>query len=78
MTIDIEKELLEKHTDREIIAFLYKVMSGVVKNYNSGLANNNSKYLWGSYGDIVMVRSILSQIKQRDDAIEAQKQIMVQ
>ena len=78
MTIDIEKELLEKHTDQEIIAFLYKTMNGVLKNYNAGLASNNSKYLWGSYGDIVMVRSILNQIKQRDDAIEAQRQSMVQ
>ena len=78
MTIDIEKELLEKHTDQEITAFLYKVMTGVLKNYNVGLDSNNSKYLWGSYGDIVMVRSILGHMKQRNDAIEAQKQSMIQ
>ena len=77
MTVDIEKELLEKHTDQEIIAFLYKVMTGVVKNYNSGLDANNSKYLWGSFADVVMVRSILGEMKQRNDAIEARKQNMV-
>lgn len=77
MIVNIEKELLEKHTDQEIIAFLYKVMTGVLKNYNTGLDSNNSKYLWGSSGDIAMVRSILGHMKQRNDAIEAQKQSMV-
>ena len=72
--VDIEKELLEKHSDQEIIAFLYKVMSGVSKNYSAGLGSNNPNYLWSSYGDIVLVRSILGHIKQRNDTIEAQKQ----
>lgn len=78
MKVEIEKELLEKHSDQEIIAFLYKVVSGIAKNYSSGLSANNSKYLWGSYGDIVLVRSILGQMKQRDEAIEAQRQSMLQ
>lgn len=78
MTVSIEKELLEKHSDQEIVAFLYKVVSGIVKNYNSGLAANSSKYLWGSFGDIVMVKAILGQMKQRDEAIEAQRQSMLQ
>lgn len=77
MAISLEKELLEKHTDEEIIAFLYKVVSGITKNYSSGLSTNNSNFLWGSYGDIVLVRSILGEMKQRNDAIEAQKQNMV-
>ena len=77
MSIDIEKELVDKHTDQEIIAYLYKVMNGVLKNYVNGLNNDNSKFLWGTYGDIVFVTSLLKQIKQRNDAIEAQKQSMV-
>lgn len=78
MTVDIEKELLEKHTDEEIVAFLYKVVNGITKNYAIGLSENNSNFLWGSYGDIVLVRSILGEMKKRNDAIEAQKQSMVQ
>ena len=74
MTVDLEKELLAKHTDQEIIAFLYKVMAGVAKNYSSGLSANNPNFLWGSYGDIVMVKSILGQMKQRDDERLAQVQ----
>ena len=77
MTVDLEKELLKNHSDEEVIAFLYKVMGGVVKNYSSGLGANNSKYLWGSYADVVMVKSILGEMKQRNDAIEARKQNMV-
>lgn len=77
MIVNIEKELLEKHTDQEIIVFLHKVMAGVVKNYNSGLSANSSKYLWGSFADIVMVKSILSEMKQRNEAIEVRKQNMV-
>ena len=78
MTVDLEKELLEKHTDPEIIAFLYKVMGGVVKNYNNGLTANSANYLWGSFADVVMVRSILGEMKQRNDAKEALKQNMIQ
>lgn len=73
--VDLEKELLERHTDQEIIAFLYKVMTGVTKNYSSGLTSHDSNFLWGSYGDVVMVRDILEKIKQRNDAIEAQRQM---
>ena len=75
--IDLEKEIVKNHTDEEIVAFLYKVMVGIVKNYNSGLSANSSKYLWGSFADIVTVKSILGEMKQRNDAIEAQKQSMV-
>ena len=76
--VNIEKELLEKHTDEELIAFLYKVMGGITKNYAAGLSANNPNFLWGSYGDIVLVRSILGEMKKRNDTIEAQKQSMVQ
>lgn len=78
MTItDLEKEIINNHSDKEVIAFLYKVMSGVVKNYNNGLNEKSSEYLWGSFADVVMVKSILGEMKHRDDAIEAQKQPMI-
>lgn len=78
MTVDLEKEIINNHSDEEVIAFLYKVMGGVVKNYNSGLTANNPNYLWGSFADVVMVKSILGQMKQRNDAKEALKQNMIQ
>lgn len=76
--IDLEKEIINNHSDEEVIAFLYKVMSGVVKNYNSGLGEKSPEYLWGSFADVVMVKSILGEMKHRNDAKEALKQNVVQ
>lgn len=76
--IDLEKEIINNHSDEEIIAFLYKVMSGIAKNYNSGLSEKSSEYLWGSFADVVMVKSILGEMKHRNDEREAQRQSMIQ
>lgn len=72
--MDIAKEIVEKHDDREIIAHLDSIMSGVIKNYRIGLSTGRSEALWGSFGDIVQVREILHEMKTRDDKKLAQIQ----
>lgn len=75
--VELEKELVEKHTEEELVAFLYKTMSGVVQNFQTTLKANQPESLWSNFGDIVMVASILKNMKQRNDTIAAQKQSMV-
>lgn len=75
--IEVEKELVERHSDEELVAFLYKTMAGVVQNFQTTLKANQPESLWSNFGDIAMVASILKNMKQRNDAIEAKKQSMV-
>lgn len=57
--INVVGEMIEKHSDEEIIAHLDKVMSGVVKNYTIALDKENSNILWANLGDLTQVASIL-------------------
>lgn len=74
MKVDIVKEMLERHSDEEVIAYLSKVMTGVAQNYQTALKANQPETLWGNLGDIAMVSSILRGIKSRNDAREALKE----
>lgn len=73
--VEIDKELLERHTDEEIVAYLHKVMNGVVQNYQVALKANQPETLWSNLGDLTMVSAILKAMKARNDAIAAQKQM---
>lgn len=75
--VDLEKELVEKHSDEELIAFLHKTMAGVVQNFQTTLKANQPESLWSNFGDVVMCTAILKNMKQRNDTIEAQKQSML-
>lgn len=74
MKVDIVKEMLERHSDEEVIAYLSKVMTGVAQNYQTALKANQPETLWGNLGDIAMVSSILRGIKARNDTREALKE----
>lgn len=71
--INIVGELIERHSDDEIIAHLDKIVSGVVKNYNVALEKGTSDILWANLGDLAQVSSILRGLKKRNEAREIQK-----
>lgn len=75
MKVDIVKDVLEKHTDEEIIAFLLEAMKGVQRNYKNSVELKQPETLWSSLGDIIMVTAILREIKARNDAVALQKQL---
>lgn len=75
--VEIVKEMLNNHSDEEIIAYLDKVLSGAVMNYQTALKSNQPEALWGNLGDLTMVATILRALKQRNEAREATKQNMV-
>lgn len=72
--INVVGELIEKHSDEEIIAHLDKIVSGVVKNYTVALDKGNSDILWANLGDLTQVASILRGMRKRNEAREAQKE----
>lgn len=72
--INIIGEIIEKHSDEEIIAHLDKIVAGVVKNYTVALDKGNSDILWANLGDLTQAASILRGMRKRNEAREAQKE----
>lgn len=72
--INIEAELLERHSDPEIIEYLYRLMAGVCKKYRIALEKGNTDVLWVSIGDIEQAASMLQALYKRDQARLAQSQ----
>lgn len=72
--INVVGEIIEKHSDEEIIAHLEKIVAGVVKNYTVALDKGNSDILWANLGDLTQVASILRGMRKRNEAREAQKE----
>lgn len=75
MTINITDEMLNNHSDAEIVAFLDSAMAGVLKNYRMAIKQNQPEVLYGNLGDIALVANVIRAMRQRNDAIEAQKQM---
>lgn len=75
--VDIVRELLDKHTDEEIIAYLDNMATGLLQNYRTATKQNQPQLLFGNLGDLVMIASILRAMKQRNDNVEAQRQSML-
>lgn len=73
--IDIEQEIIDRHSNEEVVAYLDKILTGLVQNYNTASKLNNPAFLWGSYGDIMLVSTIVRKMKKRNDAVEAQKKL---
>lgn len=72
--MDIVKEMLDKHNNDEVVAYLSKTMNGIVQNYRIALQSGRSDALWGSFGDIMLVNDFLREIKKRNDARDAMKE----
>ena len=72
--INVVGELIERHSDEEIIAHLDKIVAGVVKNYTVALDKGNSDILWANLGDLTQVASILRGMRKRNEARETQKE----
>ena len=75
--MELAKDIVDKYTTEQIIAYLDKTMAGIQHNYRGSMKLNQPHILWGNLGDIDMVRAILHEIKSRNDAKEAMKQNMV-
>lgn len=73
MKIDITKELLNNHSDEEMIVYLDSVITGILQNYRTAIKQNQSELLYGNLGDLTMIASIIRAIKQRNEVRESMK-----
>lgn len=66
MKVNTVAELINNHSDEEIIEYLNGIISGVVKNYKVSLEKGDSNVLWANLGDISLVSSILRALYKRN------------
>lgn len=65
--INMIGEALDKHTDAELIAHMYGLMTGISKNYSIALEKGHSEVLWANLGDISLVTGMLKAMKKREE-----------
>lgn len=67
-------EMMQTHSDPEIVEYLYRLMVGVLKNYKNSVSSKTPEMTWASLGDIENVVSTLQAMYKRDQARLAQAQ----
>lgn len=75
--MNIAKDIVDKYTIEQIVAYLDNIMSGILQNYRTSVKAGQPQMTWGSVGDIAQAKEILHELKRRNDAREATKQDMV-
>ena len=72
--MDIAKDIVDKYTTEQIVAYLDKLSSGVLKNYQLAIKVNQPEVLFGDLGDIAQIRSVLHEMNKRNQEREALKE----
>lgn len=72
--MDLAKDIVDKYTIEQIIAYLDRLSAGVLKNYQTAIKVNQPQILFGDLGDIAQMRSILHEINKRNQEREAMKE----
>lgn len=63
---DMIKEALDKHSQEEIIEYLYTLTSGVLYNYNAAMKSKSPDTLYGNIGDITQMYRMLKEMNRRN------------
>lgn len=65
---DMIKEALDKHSEEEIIKYLYTLASGILYNYNTAMKSKSPETLYGNIGDITQMYRMLKEMDARNRA----------
>lgn len=71
MKVNITQEMLERHSDEEVIEYLDSVLSGLVRNYKVSLEKGNSDVLWANLGDLTLASTVVKAMRKRNEARKA-------
>lgn len=66
MKVNTVAELINNHSDEEIVEYLNGIISGVVKNYKVALEKGDSNILWANLGDLSLVSGVLRGLHKRN------------
>lgn len=71
--MNLASDLLDKYTPEQVTAYLNKLSSGILKNYQTAIKLNQPQILFGSLGDVAQLRDILYEMNKRNQEREALK-----
>ena len=69
--IDPIEDMLNRHTDAEIVQYLYTKAAGVQQGYRKALKDKSPEYIWSMVGDQAEITAILGRMHKRNQEREA-------
>lgn len=64
--MDIVKDIVEKYSVEQIVDYLDKLSTGVLKSYQTAIKANQPAVLFGSIGDLAQIRAILHEMNKQN------------
>lgn len=71
--MNLAGDILDKYSREQVIAYLDKLVTGVLQDYKTSLEKGDSNILWANLGDLTQMRSIIHEMKKRNAEREAMK-----
>lgn len=72
--MNIAKDIVDKYSTEQIIAYLDSVVGGLLLNYRTAIKSNQPQVLFGNMGDITQTKDILHEMHKRNQEREALKE----
>lgn len=69
--MDLIDDMLAKHSDDEIIAYLYSLLSSTNKSFNDAIMDENRVLMGSCYPNYSQAATILQKLKRRNDERQA-------
>lgn len=64
--MDLAKDIVEKYSIEQIVDYLDKLSTGVLKNYQTAIKANQPAVLFGNLGDLAQIRAVLHEINKQN------------
>lgn len=64
--MDIAKDIIEKYSVEQIVDYLDKLSTGVLKNYQTAIKANQPAILFGNLGDLAQIRAVLHEMNKQN------------
>ena len=72
--MDLAKDVVDKYSMEQIIAYLDSRLAGVLQNYEKAVKKEQPQILFINKGEIDHIKSIIHEIRKRNDAREAMRE----
>lgn len=64
--MDLAKDIVEKYSVEQIVDYLDKLSTGVLKNYQTAIKVNQPAILFGNLGDLAQIRAVLHEMNKQN------------
>ena len=71
--MNLAGDILDKYSREQVTVYLDKLVTGIIQNFKTSLEKGDSNILWANLGDLTQIRSILHEMRKRDESREAMK-----